>query len=138
MSKLNGEQIRLQIPSAPEHVVTARLVVGAVARQFGIEEETIEDLRVAVSEACNGAMNAISESNNGEITIDLEIRDERLAVDVTAKGNLPDVAPEWNPKTPTEQFQHTLGTGLMAALFEDTRWENEGDGLRISFSATLS
>ena len=41
----------LSLPPAPEHVRTARLVVVAAARRFGLDEELVDDVRLAVGEA---------------------------------------------------------------------------------------
>jgi anti-sigma regulatory factor (Ser/Thr protein kinase) len=41
----------LSIPPSVEHVRTARLVAVAAARRAGLEEETVDDVRLAVGEA---------------------------------------------------------------------------------------
>ena len=41
----------LSIPPSAEHVRTARLVAVAAARRVGLDEETIDDVRLAVGEA---------------------------------------------------------------------------------------
>lgn len=41
----------LSLPPTPEHVRTARLVVVAAARRAGIEEDLVDDVRLAVGEA---------------------------------------------------------------------------------------
>ena len=41
----------LSIPPSAEHVRTARLVAVAAARRAGLDEETVDDVRLAVGEA---------------------------------------------------------------------------------------
>jgi len=41
----------LSIPPSVEHVRTARLVAVAAARRSGLDEETVDDVRLAVGEA---------------------------------------------------------------------------------------
>lgn len=41
----------LSIPPSVEHVRTARLVAAAAARRAGLDEETVDDVRLAVGEA---------------------------------------------------------------------------------------
>jgi serine/threonine-protein kinase RsbW len=47
------ETIDLQIPSRPEYISVARITTAAVAARNDFTYEEIEDLKVAVSEACN-------------------------------------------------------------------------------------
>lgn len=44
--------IRLVIPAAARYVRVARLAAGGVAADLGFDIESIEDLRVAIDEAC--------------------------------------------------------------------------------------
>ena len=46
----------LRFPAEPVHVRTARLVAGAVARQSGLDDSDVEDIRLAVGEACSLAL----------------------------------------------------------------------------------
>lgn len=47
---------RLSIPPVPEQARTARLVAGAAARRAGVDPETLDDVRLAVSEAVSRAV----------------------------------------------------------------------------------
>jgi len=51
-----GESLVLEIPADAAYLTTARLFVGAAARHLGIDEETAEDIKLAVSDAGTGAM----------------------------------------------------------------------------------
>jgi anti-sigma regulatory factor (Ser/Thr protein kinase) len=51
---------------APEHVRTARLVVVAVARRAGFEEERLDDVRLAVGEVCARAVRRSLDSGAAE------------------------------------------------------------------------
>ncbi len=54
-----GELVRLELPAQPAFVGVARSVVAAVASALdGIDDDRLEDLRVAVSEACTNAVEA--------------------------------------------------------------------------------
>ncbi len=53
------ELVRLEIPARPAFVGVARTVVAAVATSVpGIDDDRLEDLRIAVSEACTNAVEA--------------------------------------------------------------------------------
>ena len=55
-SAAGTDELVLAIPPDPEQVRTARLFAAAAARHFEIDEERVEDLKVAVSEACTNAI----------------------------------------------------------------------------------
>lgn len=48
--------VRLQISPAPVHVRTARLVGVAVARRAGVPEDVLDEVRLAIGEACSRAV----------------------------------------------------------------------------------
>ena len=51
------ELVRLDIPAQPSFVGVARSVIATVAHTFeGIDDDRLEDLRLAVSEACTSAL----------------------------------------------------------------------------------
>lgn len=46
------DTVELDLPATPEHVRTARLVSVAVARRLGLDDPLVEEVRLAVGEAC--------------------------------------------------------------------------------------
>lgn len=48
--------VRLQFSPAPVHVRTARLVGVAVARRAGVPEDVLDEVRLAIGEACSRAV----------------------------------------------------------------------------------
>lgn len=48
----------LEVPPEADQIRTARLFASAVARHFGIDEDRVEDLKVAISEATTNSINA--------------------------------------------------------------------------------
>ena len=71
----------LSIPPAAEHVRTARLVAVAAARRAGLDEEAVDDVRLAVGEA---AARAVVRSGDAAGDVELVLRDEgdRFVVEV--------------------------------------------------------
>lgn len=56
---MRAADVRLDIPSRPNYLALARLVVGAAAAMVpGIDEARVGDLRLVVSEMCTNAMEA--------------------------------------------------------------------------------
>jgi anti-sigma regulatory factor (Ser/Thr protein kinase) len=48
--------VELRFSALPEHVRTARLVAAAVARRAGVDESVLDEVRLAVGEACSRAV----------------------------------------------------------------------------------
>lgn len=51
-----GEVVELEIPSAPEYVSIVRQAVEGIARRMDFSPSQIEDLKLAVGEACTNAV----------------------------------------------------------------------------------
>ncbi len=67
----------LVIPPGASYVRTARLLAAAVARQVGCDEDTVDDIRLAVSEAC-----LLHLGHDAAIEVGFEADDDLLTVDV--------------------------------------------------------
>ncbi len=58
--------VEMSFTPLPAHVRTARLVATAVARRSGVDEELLDEVRLAVGEACSRAVEAHQEFCPGE------------------------------------------------------------------------
>lgn len=54
--KANEEVVLLQVPASAEYIDLVRLTLYGLAVKIGFSYEEIEDMKVAVSEACNNAV----------------------------------------------------------------------------------
>lgn len=57
-------QAELHLPADVAYIGLARLVVTTAARQFGMSDERLEDLRIAVSEAATNAVTARNDAGD--------------------------------------------------------------------------
>ncbi len=85
MSKKNNDEIKLSIPNKPEYVSVVRLTVTSIANRMGFDIEKIEDIKVAVAEACT---NAITHGKNEEdnFLVDFIMEEDKLVVNVSDNG----------------------------------------------------
>ncbi len=68
----------------PAHVRTARLVATAVARRSGVDEELLDEVRLAVGEACSRAVEAHRRHCPAEpVKLEMTDQDERFVVVVS-------------------------------------------------------
>ena len=91
--------VRLGFSPAPAHVRTARLVAVAVARRAGVPEDLLDEVRLAVGEACSRAV-ALHRLYGLDELVEVEMTDgERFVVYVRDRapaetrledGTLPD------------------------------------------------
>lgn len=68
--------VRLGFSPAPVHVRTARLVAVAVARRAGVSEDVLDEVRLAVGEACSRAV-ALHQYHKRTELIELEMTDDQ-------------------------------------------------------------
>ncbi|MCA1840308.1 MAG: ATP-binding protein [Actinomycetota bacterium] len=136
---MDQQPMRLTIPASPEYVGTARLFVAEVGRHFGIDQTTIGDVKVAMSEACNGAIAMQALDNEDGIAILARSLDTGVRFDIiSSAGWAPTEANHWDPSTPTDSFQKVLGIGIIQGLFPDARFDDAEAGVSLTFTVTAS
>ncbi|HEY2795311.1 MAG TPA: ATP-binding protein [Micromonosporaceae bacterium] len=82
--------VRLSFSPSPAHVRTARLVGIAVARRAGVADATLDEVRLAIGEACSRAV-ALHRRHALSALIEVEIHDEdHFTVRVTDRAPLDD------------------------------------------------
>ncbi|NTV65285.1 MAG: ATP-binding protein [Oscillochloris sp.] len=81
------QRVELSIPSHPIFERVVRASAAEVGAAFGFSDERVEDLKLAISEAVN---NAIDHGNRGEVTklvaIVFEIDGEKLEIRISDQG----------------------------------------------------
>jgi anti-sigma regulatory factor (Ser/Thr protein kinase) len=78
--------VRLSFSPAAAHVRTARLVGVAVARRAGVAEELLEEVRLAIGEACSRAV-ALHRSHGIDDLVDVAMADgDRFTVRVVDRA----------------------------------------------------
>ncbi|MDQ4004678.1 MAG: ATP-binding protein [Actinomycetota bacterium] len=115
------ERFTLEVPAEPAYVGTARIFASTVARHFEVSDETVEDLKLAVSEACSRAL-------AGDPADRLSIRVQRLDGRLQFEIDQGDVAPDTVSESPA------LSLELVSALFEDAEITASDSGAVLRFS----
>ncbi len=81
------QRVELSIPSHPIFERVVRASAAEVGAAFGFSDERVEDLKLAISEAVN---NAIDHGNRGEVTklvaVVFEIDGEKLEIRISDQG----------------------------------------------------
>jgi anti-sigma regulatory factor (Ser/Thr protein kinase) len=145
--------VEMSFTPLPVHVRTARLVATAVARRSGVEEALLDEVRLAVGEACSRAVEAHQAQCPDEpVRVELTGTSERFEVVVTdaaaagqeAAGS-PSAQPEGWPApgngvpNGTSALDHSgppqgLGLAVIAGLADDVQFARTPAGLSITMS----
>ena len=127
----------------PAHVRTARLVATAVARRSGVDEELLDEVRLAVGEACSRAVEAHRRHCPAEpIRIELSDLGERFEVIVrdAVPSNPPQpvsangAARHGNADSPAAggaSFPAGFGLAVISGLADDVRISATGTGVSV-------
>jgi serine/threonine-protein kinase RsbW len=110
---VTAEQFTLELPKDPAFVATARMFASSLARHFEMDEDVIEDLKLAVSEACTRALATLN-GRDEPIAVSASLDNGRLTFEVS-QGDPTKVA----EKPTQEQLSAGLSLELITALFED-------------------
>ncbi|EIT87431.1 serine-protein kinase RsbW [Fictibacillus macauensis ZFHKF-1] len=79
--------IELTLPAKADYVGVVRLTISGVANRMGFSFDEIEDIKIAVSEACTNAVNhAYKGAEEGQIRIGCGVYDNRLEIMVVDRG----------------------------------------------------
>ncbi len=136
MTDRDANTVELVVPSKPEFLLVVRLATGGVGLRADLTVDDIEDLKVAVAEACTNVINHAFEDGT---TLD----DQMLRVRMTAgKGEMTvEVEDEGVGFDPGELERSRrdgldgkggLGFGLMKELTDSFRVESApGSGTRV-------
>ena len=107
----------------PAHVRTARLVATAVARRSGVDESLLDEVRLAVGEACSRAVEAHQRHCPAEpVRIEMTDQDQRFVV--TVSDHAP-TAPARSAAPATDNGLHDR-TGHDGAGHDDTGRDSAG------------
>jgi anti-sigma regulatory factor (Ser/Thr protein kinase) len=145
----------------PAHVRTARLVATAVARRSGVDESLLDEVRLAVGEACSRAVEAHQKHCPGQpIRVALTDDGERFEVVVTdavpaeaalahgvvtvaapagGNGTVPGAAPApgadgAGANGVIMQLPAGVGLAVISGLADDFRISPAGDGTSVAMS----
>jgi serine/threonine-protein kinase RsbW len=123
LTPLGTDSVRLTVPAQPEFVHVLRSVTAAVASRVPLSLDDVDDLRLAVDEACARLLALGGEPR--AIRLDLRSSPDRFEVVVAADAP----TRSWPPTG----FDDTLAWRVLGALAESVRFElwNGAPAIRI-------
>ena len=131
---MSCETIKMEISSNPEYVGIIRLTTSGIANKVGFCLEDIEDLKVAISEACT---NAIKHSLDDRFIIIFNILENGLTIEIIDEGQGYDISSVSQPSLDNLK-ESGMGLFIIQSLMDDVTIESqEGKGTRIRMTKYL-
>jgi serine/threonine-protein kinase RsbW len=136
MGPLAKDKIMLTLPNTPEYVSVARLTLSGIANRMGFDVEAIEDLKVAIAEACTNALKHGC-GEDCDYTIEFSVFNNRLDIEIIDKGEGFDYKNLVEPDL-TKPREGGLGIFIIKSLMDDVEINNyKGRGTRILMRKNL-
>lgn len=120
--------VKLTLPARPENVSVIRHVLGAFAEALQLSDELVEDLRLAVTEACtNVVRHAYPPDRPGSVQISIRPLEENVSVVVSDRGR--------GIGRSSDTTGPGLGLPLIAAIADDVELQPvPGGGSRVAMT----
>lgn len=113
--------LELELVADPALLATARLFAAAAARAAGCDDDVVEDVRLAVSEACARSMRGAHDGDRISIDAHVSLRGVTFVVD--------------GPSGPAGD-DDIDGLDLIAALFSTASTTGDGSRTTVRFDAS--
>lgn len=142
--------VELLFSAQPEHVRTARLVAAAVARRAGVDEAVLDEVRLAVGEACSRAV-GLHRSNGVTTPVRVVLTEEEKSFSIEVGDEVPGAGvaaadavgvPGARDAAPAEDFddadgEDEMGLAVIRGLVDDVEVSAGEDGgtIRMSWPA---
>jgi serine/threonine-protein kinase RsbW len=123
--------LELKLPARAENVAVIRHAFGGFAEALSVDEQTLADIKLAVTEACtNVVIHAYEDEVDGDLEVDASIADRRLTVVIRDNGR--GIVPR--PDSPGLG----LGLPLIATLAETLELgKDKGDNTEVRMTFRL-
>lgn len=135
--------VELRFSAVPGHVRTARLVAASVARKAGVDEAVLDEVRLAVGEACTRAVGLHQNSGiEAPVQVRLIEEGEQFSIEVgdqaphaPSVGSVPGAR---NGELPPEELEadgdDEMGLAVISGLVDDVQVSASADGGLIRMS----
>ena len=127
--------VRLAFPARAEYITLGRLALTAIAREQGLPDDTLGDLKLALTEACTNSVRHAYENGEGVVEVVYELQFDRLTVEVRDDGpgfTPPDRRLDGDDED-AELAEGGLGIAIIRALTDEFELVEGVDGSRLRF-----
>jgi serine/threonine-protein kinase RsbW len=122
-----GPSVRLTIPAKPEYISLVRLALSGISRLRPLSDETLGDLKLAVTEACsNSVRHGYGEKGEGVVEVVYELQPDRLVVEVVDDG--PGFDADGARSNEEDLAEGGLGIEIIKAVSDEFEAGRRGNG----------
>jgi anti-sigma regulatory factor (Ser/Thr protein kinase) len=132
MHTISRSAVQMEIPPRSQYVGVVRLALASLARSSGLGEDAVDDLKIAISEACTNAV--ISNEDAGvdqPVTISWAEHPDRIVVEIGDRGRLyvgGGRKDSWDTGNITPRI--TMSVALLSTIVDDCEFvPREGGGM---------
>ena len=118
--------VQLRLESSPETLTLVRGAIGGLAEQLALDVELLDDLKTAVSEACNNVVMHAYGGESGPLSVCVYVGEDELEVSIRDQGRgIP-------LQAPADDRLQGVGIPIMRALAQQTAFRSlEGGGTEV-------
>jgi serine/threonine-protein kinase RsbW len=135
-----GRTVRLTIPAKPEYITLSRLALTGLTRVRPLADDTLADLKLALTEACSNSVRHAYGDGDGHVEISFELLDDRLVVEVADDGSGFEPAPAGPGNGGFEELSEGgLGIAIIRSIADEVEigGGRDGRGSRLRFVKLL-
>jgi len=138
MSEAAVREVRLTIPAKPEYVTLTRLALTGISRFRELSEETLSDLKLAITEACSNSVRHAYADGDGFVDIRYQLHSDRLVIEVADNGEGFD--PHASESEEDELAEGGLGIAIIRSVADELEIGpgSDGRGSRLRFVKKLT
>ncbi|KND29129.1 MULTISPECIES: ATP-binding protein [Streptomyces] len=136
--------VELRFSALPEHVRTARLVAAAVARRAGVDEAVLDEVRLAVGEACTRAV-GLHQSSGISAPVQVSLIEEEKQFSIEVGDEAPHAVPGDKSSgaggdVDADIEEDDMGLAVISGLVDDVEVSagEHGGLIRMTWPTTLS
>jgi serine/threonine-protein kinase RsbW len=132
--------VRLTIPAKPEYITLSRLALAGLTRVRPLADDTLADLKLALTEACSNSVRHAYGDGEGHVEISFELLDDRLVVEVADDGGGFEPAPAGPGNGAFEELSEGgLGIAIIRSIADEVEigGGRDGRGSRLRFVKLL-
>ena len=134
-----GRVVRLTIPAKPEYITLSRLALAGLSRVRTFSDDTLADLKLALTEACSNSVRHAYGDGEGHVDISFELRDDRLIVEVSDDGAGFELVDGATNGADEELSEGGLGIAIIRSIADEVEIGGgpDGRGSRLRFVKLL-
>lgn len=131
MSSNLGAQTELRIPADPDYIVVAKRVAAGMASVAGLGVEALDELNIAIAEACEHTIAAALASgrSDAKVRIAFRVQEDALRVDVRLLHGRAEPAPPMASSTRDQREALDLAIHMLRCFADDVDFQTVGSGL---------